>query len=133
MGTFVPYPFTTSQVTDIRRFCGYPPLGPGNPVFPFPWIIKIYQAFEYLVQNTSQERGTVIVTQLGNLSTLESAIMGASANLDTDAAGPWTHNKNEVRDRWQMFGLQRRYLCTLVGCEVGPLLMGGGNSMQMVV
>ena len=133
MGAFVPYVFTSAQVTDIRRFCGYPPLGPGNPVYPYPWILKIYQAFEYLIQNMSQERGAVVVTQLANLDTLESAIMGASSNLDTDTAGPWTHNKNEVKDRWAMFELKRKYLCTIVGCEPGPLLMNQGNSMRLVV
>ena len=43
---FTPYAFTDAQLVDIRRFCGYPALGDGNVVFPYPWILKQYLALE---------------------------------------------------------------------------------------
>ena len=131
---FTPYAFTDQQLVDIRRFCGYPALGDGNVVFPYPWIMKQYLALEYRLQHMSEtEGGVVVTTYLANLYTLENAIPAASANLDTDVAAVWTHNKNEVRDRDALFANWRRKLCAFLGIPVGPQFEGPSNSLQLVV
>ena len=100
MSGFVPYVFTDQQLVDIRRFCGFPTRSNGAVLFPAPWVNIQYLALEYRLANiSSDEAGVVITTYLANLYTLESAIPGAGANLSTDQAAVWTHNKNEVRDR----------------------------------
>lgn len=81
----------------------------------------------------AEEEGVVRTTFLANLTTLETAIPGTSANLDTDAAAVWTHNKNELRDREALYSNWRRKLCGFLGVPPGPDLAGGGNSMQLVV
>ena len=135
MSGFVPYVFTDQQLVDIRRFCGFPTRSNGAVLFPAPWVNIQYLALEYRLANiSSDEAGVVITTYLANLYTLESAIPGAGANLSTDQAAVWTHNKNEVRDRMALFNMWRRYLCEYLGIEPGPGLIGhSGNSISMVV
>lgn len=131
---FTPYTFTSAQLVDIRRFCGYPAYGDGSVVFPYPWIMQQYLALEYRLQHMSSDEGNVVVnTYLTNLYTLESAIPGAGANLDTDKAAVWTHNKNEVRDRMSLFDSWRRKLCEFLGVPPGPQMSSGGNSVELVV
>jgi hypothetical protein len=130
---FTPYAFTDAQLVDIRRFCGYPALGDGNVVFPFPWIMKQYLALEYRLQHVSASEGAIVVTYLGTLNTLETAIPAAGNNLDTDVAAVWTHNKNEVHDRDALFANWRRKLCAFLGIPVGPNFDGPSCNMQMVV
>jgi hypothetical protein len=125
---FVAFVFTPAQLVDIRRYCGYPALGDGNVVFPYPWIMQQYLALEYRLQHVSADEGNVVLnTYLTNLSALESAIPAAGANLDTAVASVWTRNKNEVRDRDMLFDNWRRKLCGFLGVPPGPDL-GGSNS-----
>jgi hypothetical protein len=129
---FTPYVFTDAQLVDIRRFCGYPAYGDGAVVFPNPWIMRQYLALEYRMQHISENEGLVVVnTYLTNLYTLETAIPGTSANLDTDVAAVWTHNKNEQRDREMLFRSWRRKLCDFLGVPAGPNF--GGNRARLVV
>jgi hypothetical protein len=132
---FVPFVFTDQQLVDIRRFAGYPALGDGNLVYPFPWIMKQYLALEYKLNgHVSQNEGQVVVsTYLANLYALENAIPRASDNLDTDQAGPWKHNRYETRDRAQLFNMWRRRLCSFLGIPNGPELDNGGGSLSLVV
>lgn len=131
---FTPFVFTSAQLVDIRRFCGYPAYGDGAVVFPQPWIMKQYLALEYRLQHISTDEGNVVVNvYLSNLYTLESAVPGSGNNLDTDEAAVWVHNKNEVRDRMNLFDAWRRRLCQFLGVEPGPQMSQGGNSIQLVV
>lgn len=127
---FTPYTFTDAQLVDIRRFAGYPAYGDGDVVFPMPWILRQYLALEYRLQHISQSEGLVVVnTYLTNLYTLESAIPGTSANLDTDVAAVWTHNKNEQRDRDMLFDSWRKRLCNFLGVPPGPNFGGCSNAL----
>lgn len=127
---FTPYTFTDAQLVDIRRFAGYPALGDGNVVFPYPWMVKKYLALEYRLQHISSSEGAVVVnTYLTNLYTLESAIPAASANLDTDQAAVWKHNKSEVADRSALFDSWRRRLCNFLGVPPGPNFGGPSNAL----
>ncbi len=138
MSGFVAYPFTDAQRVDIRRFCGYPAYGDGSVVAGAPWVQVLYLALEYRMQHTSQAEGAVVVTYLTNLYALEAAIQGAGANLDTDRAAVWTHNKQEVPDRLALFDDTRRRLCDFLGVQPGPYLerkagARGSSSMQIIV
>lgn len=131
---FVAYTFTSAQLVDVRRFCGYPAYGDGAVVYPYPWIMKQYLALEYRLQHISSDEGAVVVnTYLANLYTLETAVPGAGANLDTDAAAVWTHNKNEVRDRFALLDSWRRRLCQFLGVPPGPHMSSSGGSIGLIV
>jgi hypothetical protein len=136
MSGFVPYAFTDAQCVDIRRFCGYPARADGNVLFPAPWVNIQYLALEYRLQHMSQSEGAVLVTYLTTLNALELAVVGAGANLDTDQAAVWKHNKTEVADRMQLFDAWRRRLCAFMGITPGPAFVtsgGGVGCLGMVV
>lgn len=131
---FTPYSFTSAQLVDIRRYCGYPAYGDGAVVFPYPWIMRQYLALEYRLQHMSADEGAVVTnTYLANLSTLESAIPGTSANLDTDEAAVWKHNANEQLDRDRLFDSWRQRLCDFLGVPPGPNFKGMGGGISLVV
>lgn len=126
--------FTDQQRVDVRRFCGFPVFG-GCPVQAFGWrFFQQYGTLEFRLTNMSDpEIQTTITTYLTNLYTLENAIPAASSNLDTDQAAVWTHNKNEVRDRAQLFAYWSKRLCSFIGVNPGPYFDGGPGSLRIVV
>jgi hypothetical protein len=123
--------FTDAQKTDIRRFCGYPAYGAGvygNMGWRF---YQAYGALEYRLNNLSAAEIAVVLSYVGTLGALETAIPGAGANLDTDRAAVWTHNRDEVRDRARLFDDWRRRLCGFLGVPPGPAL--GQDGLALVV
>lgn len=125
---------TSAQLTDCRRFCGYAMFG-ANAVQMFGYrFFQQYGVLEYRMANASDDEYTVIQNYLTQLTALETAIYGTSANLDTDRAAVWTHNKNEQRDRERLFDSTRRRLCGFFGVPPGPALAATDNgSITMVV
>ena len=94
-----------------------------------------YGILEYKLNTPSASEEAVVRTNyLASLTTLESDIMGSTGvrtNLDTAAAAVWTHNKNEFRDRRNLFNGVRRELCAFLGIPPGPGL--GDGSLNVVV
>jgi hypothetical protein len=123
--------FTDAEKTDIRRFCGYGAFGGGNPLPASGYRFSTqYGVLEYKLNNLSaSEEAVVRTTYLANLTTLETAIVGTSANLDTDEAAVWKHNANEQRDRDRLFDSWRRRLCGFLGIPAGPAFGGGGITL----
>ncbi|QMV32406.1 hypothetical protein 8G_00012 [Ralstonia phage Hyacinthe] len=125
--------FTTAEKVDIRRYCGYPMFGGTPSSFQSYRFFQAYGTLEYRMNNMlAEEEAVVRTTYLANLTTLETAIPSASANLDTDQAAVWVHNKREVADRDALFANWRRKLCEFMGIPPGPGL-GAGGSVQLVV
>ncbi|PUA19585.1 hypothetical protein [Glaciimonas sp. PCH181] len=129
MGTF-----TNSEKVDIRRFCGFQGYG-SVPVQAFGARFSAhYGTLEFRLNNYAPEEEAVIrTTYLTNLYTLETAIFGAGANLDTDQAAVWTHNKREVADRTGLFNQVRRELCAFIGIPPGPGMASSGGSISLIV
>lgn len=108
--------FTDQQKIDIRRHLGYPLYG-GQPVQAFGWrFFQWYGTLEFRMDNLSPEEETMVTkVYLDNLNELEAAIPAASANLDTDEAAVWRHNRQEVQDRLELYDVWRRKLAQLFG------------------
>lgn len=125
--------FTEAEKVDIRRFCGYPAYGAAaTQGFEHRFYTR-YGTLEYRLNNLDPAEETVIRnTYLANLATLETAIVGTSANLDTDEAAVWKHNKREQADRENLFDSWRRRLCGFLGIPPGPELSPGGG-LRLVV
>ena len=123
--------FTAAQLVDIRRFCGYPAFGNNGTAFEGWRFFASYGVLEYKMQNLSTAEGAIVVTYLATLNTLEAAIPGTGANLDTESAAVWTHNKYEQRDREALFASWRMKLCGFLGVPPGPEL--GPAGMRIVV
>lgn len=122
---------TEQQMTDTRRYLGYPLAGTSQPVTDDQ--DTVYMRFgmihmslhKRLTSLSASEEYTLITVYLPNLSTLEAAIPLASDNLDTGEAAVWKHNKNELADRLALFNSWRRQLCGFIGCSPGPGLGDG--------
>ena len=101
--------FTESQKVDIRRHAGFPVFGNGSTASPPGFGYRYYHQyliFEYRINNLSiDEETTLIEKYLNYCNSLELDITTATVNLDTDRAAVWYHNKNEVRDRFQLYKL----------------------------
>jgi hypothetical protein len=125
--------FTDAEKTDIRRFAGYPAYG-GTPSSFQSWrFFQAYGLLEYRLSNLSTaEEAVVRTTYLANLQTLETDIFGARTNLDTDKAAVWTHNKNELGDRGNLFNYWRSGLCEFIGVPLGPGLADAGTHRTVV-
>jgi hypothetical protein len=114
---------TDQQKVDIRRYCGFSVFGNNTTASPPNWGYRYYQQYltlEYRMNNLSADEETTLQNSyLTNLYALESAIPTASENLDTDRAAVWYHNKNEVRDRFDLFKLWCQRLMEFLGVQ-GP-------------
>lgn len=124
---------TDAQITDVRRYAGFqlagtPPLTSNNDLAYLVFGMRQMSLIERLSSLSASEESVLINTYLTNLNTLESAIIGAAANLDTDEAAVWKHNKQEVQDRERLFDSWRRRMCAFLGFAPGP---GIGSSAQI--
>ena len=108
-------PFTTAQVVAIIRYCGYPAYS------HYGWVFEgDYATLLLRLQNMAAEEAAVVTdTYLAVLPGLETAIDDAAANLDTDQAAVWKHNKSEVADRTALYNQKRRMLCEFIGVSPG--------------
>lgn len=123
--------FLPNELTDIRRFCGYPVYGVGASGFQGWRFFQAYGLLEYRMQNLAPQEETVVRTYLAQLYALESDLPGAAATLDTAQAAVWTRNPRELRDRTRLFDDWRRRLCGFMGVPPGPALSDGG--IELVV
>jgi hypothetical protein len=139
-GTITPSPaagystalFSDAEKADIRRFCGYPAYG-GTPSGFQSWrYFQVYGLLEFRLNNLAPAEFQIVRYYVSTLYGLESAVPGASGNLDTDQAAVWTHNKDEVRDRARLFDNWRRRLCGFLGIPPGPDL-ASGNTIGLIV
>ena len=125
---------TDAERADVRRMCGYPPYGGlGQAGFQGWRFFQGYGLLEFRMNNLAPAELQNVRMVLSECLATEQAVFGARDNLDTDQAAVWTHNKGEVRDRWDDLSRKRRHLCTLVGVPPGPHIGGPASSMTLVV
>lgn len=120
-----------SQKVDVRRFCGYPAFGSGNDGNAGWRFYQVYGALEYRMNNLSMDEVTVVTNMLATLNGFESSLAGSVNDLDTDAAGVWQRNKDEIRDRAGLLELWSRRLCAFMGVPPGPAMVL--NGLQLIV
>ncbi|MBY4639658.1 hypothetical protein K6L44_06535 [Gluconacetobacter entanii] len=113
-------PLTEAERVLARRYCGFSIMGPNNRSFAGYRFFQSYGMLEYRLTNMTDEELSQTRTYLTQISTLETAILGASDNLDTDQAAVWHHNRAEVQDRMGLFNRWRKQLCQFLGVPPGP-------------
>lgn len=128
---------TDAQVTDVRRYAGYQLVGTPTPNSnnDLAYLVvgmRQMSLVERLSTLSTAEEAVLINTYLTNLSTLESAIVAAAANLDTDQAAVWTRNKSEVQDRERLYDSWRRRMCAFLGFAPGPGLSGSSAQVNLM-
>ena len=120
------------EKTDARRFLGYPAHGADLSGAMSWWFVQSGGTVEYRLNNLSASEETVLRGFLQTLATLEQAIPGAGAGLDTAAAAGWVRNPQELQDRERLFDQWRRRLCGFLGVPPGSDL-ASGSSVALVV
>lgn len=129
---------TAAQMSDVRRFAGYPLLGDtvadDSRDFAYGFVSPgVWQTLQHRLTNLRpEEEATLTTVYLPNLTLLEQDIVGARANLDTDVAAVWKHNANEVADRTKLFDGWRRRMCAFIGIAPGPALGEDDCSVELV-
>lgn len=127
---------TSSQKVSARRFMGYPMQGlatyDATQDSAFAWIApgRYITLFTRLNEITADEETVLVSTYLTPIAALETAIITAASNLDTNKAAVWERNTNEVQDRTDLFNATRLRLCAFLGFAPGPEL-AGGNSVSL--
>ncbi len=122
-----------AEKTDSRRYLGYPVHG-AAPSGNMGWqFYQAYGAMEWRLVNLSGTEETVLRQYLGTLATLELAIPGSGAGLDTAAAAGWERNPSEVSERVRLFDDWRRRFCAFLGLPPGPALGDASNSSVRLV
>ncbi len=100
---------TEQQKVDVRRHMGFPVFGNGINASPPSFGYRYYTWYlilEYRMNNLAvEEEVTLLTVYVANCNSLEADIPTASTNLDTDQAAVWYHNKNEVKDRYNLYTL----------------------------
>lgn len=124
-------PLTDTEKTDIRRFLGYPAIGADASGRSSWRFFDVYGQNEWRMNNLSAPELQQVRLYLSQLYPLETAILGASDNLDTDRAAVWQRNRNEVSDRTGLYNLWRRRLCGFLGIPAGPDLQN--SSSQIII
>jgi hypothetical protein len=128
--TLSPSALTDAERADVRRFLGYPSYGPGNSGFQGYRFFQAYGEMEFRLTNARPEEFQIMRQYLATLYSLEVAIYASGANLDTDQAAVWHHNKSEVADRTGLYAQARRALADFLGVPPGPGL--GDGSIRRV-
>jgi hypothetical protein len=118
---------SAQQCTDVRRYMGFSVSGNidsqpfREPVYSNETLASL--SLDYRLANlAAEEENTLINYYLANLYLREAEIQEASCNLDTDQAAVWKHNKDEIRDRRELFDQLRRDLCDFLGFAPGRAL-----------
>ena len=125
-----PAVLTYAQKDDVRRHCGFPVFGLGvgttPPTFGYRYNTW-YLILEYRMNNLGQNQADLLINNyIANCNKLEQAILGASSNLDTDKAAVWTHNKNEVSDRFKLYKLWCDRTIEFLGLQTPSKLLALG-------
>ena len=121
---------TDAQKTDVRRYAGYP-LTADTPASDSQddaviFTRRLWSTLEHRLNNLTGAEETVMGTYLTNLNALEAAIPAMSDDLDTNSAGTWVANPQELSQRFTLFNKWRREMCAFIGVEPGPGLGTGG-------
>lgn len=127
---------TDAQMTDTRRWMGYALTGTSMPITDDQDLV--YGQFGLVTMSlhkrlttlTASEESVLIGTYLTPLASLETGVLGAADNLDTESAAVWKRNANEVGDRRALFNQWRRDMCAFLGFPPGPSLQQSNRIMR---
>ncbi|QBL92675.1 hypothetical protein KSAC_04290 [Komagataeibacter saccharivorans] len=126
-GAMADTPLVDTELAQARRYMGYPAMGGQDGGMQSWRFFRVYGFNEWRLRNLAPEECAQARAFLTQCQMLESAIMAATANLDTDRAAVWTRNRSEVPDRFMLYTRWRVQLCNFMGVPPGPGLRGTGE------
>lgn len=111
---------TDIERVNVRRYCWYPVFGGGDAGFSSWRFFDHYGQLEFRLTNLTMSEISVVRSMLSTLVALETGPSGAANQIDTDKAAIWTRNKDEVKDRVDLYNQQRLELVQFLGVPPGP-------------
>lgn len=117
--------FTEAEKTDIRRLCGFPPIGTlvlsGAPigVNPLNYRFQVNDFENRLRGLTVTEEASARATLVETLA-IEASMFTMNSGLDIDHAAVYKRNPLEMQERLQLLGWYRQKLLTVLGAVAGP-------------
>ncbi|WP_207882015.1 hypothetical protein [Acetobacter sacchari] len=111
---------TDIERVNVRRYCWYPAFGSENVGFSSWRFFDHYGQLEFRLTNLSMSEISVVRGMLSTLVILEAGPSDAANQIDTDKAAIWTRNKDEVKDRVDLYNQQRLELVQFLGIPPGP-------------
>ena len=129
---------TSTQISDCRRFMGYPSQGQyaytDTQDAAYAWIVPGVRTtlFTRLDTLRPEEETILSASYLVPLNAMEVLMIADGTNLDTNKAAVWECNQNVINDREQLYTSLRRRLCAFLGYSPGPGLSASSNSVRLV-
>lgn len=112
-------PLTAAELTDTRRFCGY--AVPGALLMQDLTVQSSSNGLDTVLAGLSSTEVSVLRTiYLTNLYQLETDIVAARSDLDTNQAAVWKRNPQELAEKEQLYTDWRWRLCFFLGIAPGP-------------
>ncbi|MGS0646894.1 hypothetical protein ACU81Q_04590 [Komagataeibacter melomenusus] len=118
---------TDTELAQARRYMGYPAMGNADSGMQSWRFFRVYGFNEWRLGHLSPAECAQARAFLAQCQMLESAVMAAGSNLDTDRAAVWTRNRTEVTDRFTLYTRWRVQLCNFMGVPPGPGLRAVGE------
>lgn len=112
-------PLTEAERMELRRQMGYPAIGSVIGQQSSFRFFKVYGQMEYRLSTMQPCEYQQLRTYMAQLTALETALLGASDNLDTSKAAVWTHNQYELRNRRSLYTARRMELCSFMNLPPG--------------
>ncbi|WP_240906371.1 hypothetical protein [Komagataeibacter xylinus] len=118
---------TDTERAQARRYMGYPAMGSADSGRQSWRFFRVYGFNEWRLGHLSPAECAQARAFMAQCQMLESAVMAAGSNLDTDRAAVWTRNRTEVTDRFTLYTRWRVQLCNFMGVPPGPGLRAVGE------
>lgn len=118
--------FSEAEKEQIRYYTGYGMLGSQALPAGGYRFFETYGTLEYKMINCQPgEEDEIRNNYLVKLPVLRDDIYGVRANSDTAQAAVWFRNKDELKERRQLYKYFRLELVNFMGLTPGPNLGGG--------
>ena len=117
--------FTDQEMTDIRRVCGYPPIGTlllaGTPfgMNPIAYRLQVND-FEARLRGLTPTEEISARAVLRDTLAVEASMFTMNEGLDVDTAAVFKRNPLEMQERLQLLGWYRQRLLASLGAPAGP-------------
>ena len=113
------YPLSKAEIVDVRRFCGYG-VGSGAALQSLDVQMQSTNLTLILAAITGDEAAVVRTIYIAQLVQLESDVIAARSDIDTNKAAVWERNPAELVEKEQLFTAWRWRLCYFLSAEPGP-------------
>lgn len=120
------------EKVSVRRLCWYGMAGSQNvQAYGYRWV-QNYGILEFRMNNMSPQEEEEFRILLGQCQSLEAKLLAVACDLDTDTAGPWKRNANQLKEVRSLYKEWRLKLCQFVGLEPGPEYSTGSRTSVVV-